>query len=112
VSLHPDLLLRSPELHGLTLELCQTGQDNLKSIKGSRPVWPELKNIFSQPHVDTALDAMHADVISVLLLSFPHLFPPASNEWKPGVDKGHYVTIWKRQTDGSWKLSMDVGLPQ
>jgi len=31
---------------------------------------------------------------------------------KPGVDEGRYVTIWKRQKDGSWKLSMDMGVPQ
>lgn len=31
---------------------------------------------------------------------------------KPGVDEGRYVTVWKRQQDGSWKLSMDMGVPQ
>ena len=31
---------------------------------------------------------------------------------KPGTDEGRYVTIWKRQKDGSWKLSMDMGVPQ
>jgi uncharacterized protein (TIGR02246 family) len=31
---------------------------------------------------------------------------------KPGKDEGRYVTIWTRQKDGSWKLSMDMGLPQ
>jgi cytochrome c556 len=28
----------------------------------------------------------HADTISVMLMAFPHLFPPASNQWKPGAD--------------------------
>jgi len=31
---------------------------------------------------------------------------------KPGKDEGRYVTICKRQKDGSWKLSMDMGVPQ
>jgi uncharacterized protein (TIGR02246 family) len=31
---------------------------------------------------------------------------------KPTTDEGWYVTIWKRQKDGSWKLSMDMGVPQ
>jgi uncharacterized protein (TIGR02246 family) len=31
---------------------------------------------------------------------------------KPGKDEGRYVTIWKRQKDGSWKLAMDMGVPQ
>lgn len=30
----------------------------------------------------------------------------------PGKDEGRYVTIWKRQKDGSWKLTMDMGVPQ
>jgi uncharacterized protein (TIGR02246 family) len=30
---------------------------------------------------------------------------------KPGVDEGQYVTVWKRQKDGAWKLAMDMGLP-
>jgi cytochrome c556 len=66
-------------------------------------------NKFDVPH-----GAMHADVISVLLLSFPHLFPPASNEWKPGVDKDpgtdtfaspdiwtRYADFYKRNADAS-----------
>lgn len=31
---------------------------------------------------------------------------------KPGKDEGRYVTVWKRQKDGSWKLSMDMPVPQ
>jgi uncharacterized protein (TIGR02246 family) len=31
---------------------------------------------------------------------------------KPAIDEGHYVTVWKRQKDGSWKLAMDMGVPQ
>jgi uncharacterized protein (TIGR02246 family) len=30
---------------------------------------------------------------------------------KSATDEGRYVTIWKRQKDGSWKLAMDVGVP-
>jgi cytochrome c556 len=28
-----------------------------------------------------------ADTVSVLLMAFPHLFPVATNQWKPNVDK-------------------------
>jgi len=30
---------------------------------------------------------------------------------KPGVDEGRYVTAWKKQKDGSWKLAMDMAVP-
>jgi cytochrome c556 len=29
----------------------------------------------------------NADVISVLMMAFPHLFPPSTNQWKPNVDR-------------------------
>ena len=29
----------------------------------------------------------HADAISVMLMAFPHLFPPSTNLWKPDVDR-------------------------
>jgi len=29
----------------------------------------------------------HAETISTMLMAFPHLFPPATNQWKPGADR-------------------------
>lgn len=31
---------------------------------------------------------------------------------KPTTEEGRYVTMWKRQSDGSWKLSMDMAVPE
>jgi cytochrome c556 len=28
----------------------------------------------------------HADTISVMLMAFPHLFPPSTNQWKAGIE--------------------------
>jgi ketosteroid isomerase-like protein len=30
---------------------------------------------------------------------------------QPVTDQGRYVTIWKRQGDSSWKIAMDMGVP-
>ena len=30
---------------------------------------------------------------------------------KSSTDEGRYVTAWKKQKDGSWKLIMDMGVP-
>ena len=30
---------------------------------------------------------------------------------KPAVEAGKYVTIWKKQKNGAWKLFMDMGVP-
>ena len=29
----------------------------------------------------------HAETISTMLMAFPHLFPPATNQWNPGADR-------------------------
>ena len=34
--------------------------------------------------------------------------PPRKSETQTG---GHYVTIWKRQADGTWKIVADMGVP-
>jgi uncharacterized protein (TIGR02246 family) len=31
---------------------------------------------------------------------------------KPVNDEGRYVTIWKKQSDGSWKIASDMGIPE
>jgi uncharacterized protein (TIGR02246 family) len=31
---------------------------------------------------------------------------------KPATEEGRYVTMWKRQSDGSWKLTMDMAVPE
>ena len=31
---------------------------------------------------------------------------------KPTTEEGRYVTMWKRQSDGSWKLTMDMAVPR
>ena len=32
-------------------------------------------------------------------------------EGKPFVERGKYVTVWKKQSDGSWKVVLDGGNP-
>jgi cytochrome c556 len=47
----------------------------------------------------------HADTISVMLMAFPHLFPPSTNQWKAGADPdpvtGTYASpdVWTKFVD-------------
>src|SRR5499427_862687 len=41
----------------------------------------------SDKGVNLAEGREHADVISVMLMAFPHLFAPATNQWKPNVER-------------------------
>jgi Cytochrome C' len=37
--------------------------------------------------LDAAEAREHADTISIMLMSFPHMFPAGTNQWKPGADR-------------------------
>ena len=47
----------------------------------------------------------HADTISIMLMTFPHLFPPATNQWKDGADRDAALdtyaspTVWSDFAD-------------
>ena len=36
----------------------------------------------------------------------------SQQDGKPVNEEGRYVTIWKRQSDGSWKIASDMGVPK
>jgi cytochrome c556 len=40
----------------------------------------------SQP-INLAEAHEHADTVSVMLMAFPHLFPPSTNQWKPNAER-------------------------
>jgi cytochrome c556 len=46
----------------------------------------QIETMISTGKLDLADAHEHADTISVMLMAFPHLFPPASNQWKPNAD--------------------------
>jgi cytochrome c556 len=64
-----------------------------------------LESIVAGSKVDLAEGKDHADTISVMLMSLPHLFPPGTNRSKPDVarDRGRDTAaapeIWTRYTD-------------
>jgi len=47
----------------------------------------ELEANASSDKVDLTEGRDHADIVSVMLTAFPHLFPQNTNEWKPNVDR-------------------------
>ncbi|MGA7328409.1 MAG: cytochrome c [Rhodomicrobium sp.] len=55
--------------------------------------------------IESAEAREHADLISVLLMAFPHLFPSATNQWKEGaardaaLDTYASPEIWLRFSD-------------
>jgi cytochrome c556 len=75
--------------------LMDTLSDNMDQIEG----------MISTNQIDIADAHEHADVISAMLMAFPHLFPPSTNQWKPGVDPdpvtGTFASpdVWSKFSD-------------
>ena len=65
----------------------------------------QIEQMISTNKINLDAAHEHADTISVLLMAFPHLFSPASNQWKPGVDidpvTGTYASpdVWTKFAD-------------
>jgi cytochrome c556 len=45
-----------------------------------------IETMISQRRIDFEYARREADAMSAMLLAFPHLFPPSSNQWNPNVD--------------------------
>ena len=55
--------------------------------------------------LDLAEGQEHAETISTMLMAFPHMFPPATNQWKAGAERDPATDtfaspeLWKNFTD-------------
>ena len=47
----------------------------------------EIDTMLQTDKIDLTEGREHADMISVMLMAFPHLFPPSSDQWKPNVER-------------------------
>jgi uncharacterized protein (TIGR02246 family) len=56
--------------------------------------------------------AMHVDVASSGDLAYSYgvyEFRSKGKDGKPTVENGKYTTVWKKQSDGRWKVVLDMG---
>jgi cytochrome c556 len=47
----------------------------------------EIERMIAMRKIDSKVTRAHGDAISVMLMAFPHLFPPGTNRWKPDLDQ-------------------------
>src|SRR5262249_901331 len=47
----------------------------------------DLEAMVAQGKIDLNEGRPHSNIMSVMLMAFPHLFPASTNEWKEGVDR-------------------------
>jgi cytochrome c556 len=65
----------------------------------------DMERMIAMGHIDLEGARANADAISVMLMAFPHLFPPGSNQWSPDADPdpvtGTYASreVWSKFSD-------------
>jgi cytochrome c556 len=65
----------------------------------------DIERMIAMRQIDLEGVRGNADAISVMLMAFPHLFPPGSNRWSPDTDPdpvtGTYASpeLWRRFPD-------------
>jgi cytochrome c556 len=76
--------------------------------------------LVAEGKLDLAEGREHAETISTMLMAFPHMFPPPTNQWKPGADRdpatdtyaapdvwANFADFYQRATAAS-KLAFDA----
>lgn len=65
----------------------------------------DLEGMATSGKIDLAEGRDHADIVSVMLMVFPHLFPPKTNQWQakaerdPGRDTFAAPEVWANFAD-------------
>jgi cytochrome c556 len=65
----------------------------------------KIETMIESGKINLAEGQDDANTISVMLMAFPHLFPPASNQWKPnsdldpGTDTFASPDVWTKYSD-------------
>jgi len=83
-------------------------QDNTYPLKGRET----LKKRFSGKS-DTAFvlswDPLYEKIAESGELGYTYGIHSSFNKTTGGITKGTYLTIWRKQTDGTWKFVLDTG---
>jgi uncharacterized protein (TIGR02246 family) len=86
---------------------------NGKSFKGPSQILERQKTVMQAMGKNTKVTVTTTD----LWLDGDTAYETGKYSYKfqqngqPVTDQGRYVTIWKRQRDSSWKIAMDMGVP-
>ena len=76
-----------------------------KSVMGAlSEKMDDIEGAISAGKINMGAARAAADTISIFLMAFPHLFPPATNQWQPGdrdpvTDTSASPDVWTRFVD-------------
>jgi uncharacterized protein (TIGR02246 family) len=87
---------------------------NGKSFKGPNQILERMKTVMEAAGKGvkatvTTVDLWLIDDTAYETGKYSYI---SQEKGQPVTDEGRYVTIWRRQSDGSWKIIMDMGVPK
>ena len=86
------------------VELEEGGGINTREDMKKQPAWPEGSFLTWTP--------VHADMAASGDLGYTYgnyIYKSKDKDGKIVTSYGKYVSIWKKQKDGSWKVAVDIG---
>ena len=84
---------------------------NIPTLTGKEPVRALWKSMLESPSFSGGWQATKVEVArsgDLAYVSGNYEFKESDSGGKPITDKGKYLEIWKKQTDGSWKCVADM----
>ena len=84
-----------------------------KTWKGRAAIQELFTDRYRTPHATEAVVQTDQVILdgptAVEYGHYRFTYPPKDGQ--PQADSGHYVVVWRKQTDGSWRILLDTGLP-
>ena len=84
---------------------------NIPTLTGKEPIRALWKSMVESPSFSGGWQATKVDIArsgDLAYVSGNYEFKETDAGGKPITDKGKYLEIWKKQTDGSWKCVADM----
>ena len=84
---------------------------NIPTLTGKEPIRTLWKSMLGSPDFSGGWKATKVEVARSGDLSYGsgiYEFNEKDDSGKPITDKGKYLEVWKKQTDGSWKCVADM----
>jgi uncharacterized protein (TIGR02246 family) len=87
---------------------------NGKSFKGPNQILERMKTVMeaSGKGVKSTVTTVDLWLIGDTAYETGKYSYTSQEKGQPVTDEGRYVTIWRRQSDGSWKIIADMGVPK
>jgi ketosteroid isomerase-like protein len=80
-------------------------------IQGKAAASEVIRRGWAQPGYSLAWTPLHAELARSGEIGYTYgtYERKVQQDGKPGTETGKYVTMWKRQRDGTWKVTLDMG---